>query len=73
MVVFWQKWLYSGKVVVFGQSCCNRAKFVVFGKIVVFWKVVVFGEKWLFLVKSGFIRAKVVVIEKICCIRAMWL
>ena len=26
MVVFGQKWLYSDKVVVFGQSGCNRAK-----------------------------------------------
>ena len=37
MVVFRQKLLYSGKsggiranVVVFGQSCCNREKVVVF-------------------------------------------
>ena len=38
MVVFGQKWLYSGKsgcilakVVVFGQSGCVQAKVVVFG------------------------------------------
>ena len=38
MVVFGQKWLYSGIVVVFGQkwlysvkSGCNRAKMVLFG------------------------------------------
>ena len=43
MVVFGQKWLYSGKsgcirgkVEVFGKSGCNGAK------------VVVFGQKWFF-------------------------
>ena len=53
--VFGQKLLYSGKVVVFGQSCsiykldkrcCNRAK------------VVVIGQKWFYSGKSGSIRAK---------------
>ena len=46
MYVFGQKWLYSGKVFVFGQmlmslgkSGCNRAK------------VVLFGQKWLYLGK----------------------
>ena len=44
MVVFGQNWLYSGKVVVIGQSnCipefgCIRAKVVEFGKVVVFWQ-----------------------------------
>ena len=65
MVVIGQKWLCSGKVVVFWQkwlcsckSSCNRAKVVVFGQIgsipvevVVIRKVVVFGQKWLFLGK----------------------
>ena len=43
MVVFGQKWLYSGKsgpirpkVVLFGQSGCMRASVVVFGQVVVF-------------------------------------
>ena len=36
MIVVGQKWLYSGKVVVFGQSGCNRAK------------VLVFGQKWFY-------------------------
>ena len=44
MVVIEQKLLYSVKVVVFGQSGCNRAKLVVFEKK---WfysdKVVVYG------------------------------
>ena len=46
MVVFGQKWLYSGKVVlfgkkvvVFGQSECIRAI------VVVFEEVVLFGQK----------------------------
>ena len=38
------KCLYSGKVVVIGQSGCIRAK------------VVVFGQKWLYSGKSGCIR-----------------
>ena len=43
-----EKWLYSGKVVVFGQkwlysykSCCICTKWLYSGK------VVVFGQKWL--------------------------
>ena len=32
MVVFGKKWLYSGKVVLIGQSCCNWATMVVFGQ-----------------------------------------
>ena len=56
MVVFWQNWLYSGKVVVFGQklflsgksgcirqSRCNRANVVVMGENCVYsGKVTVF-------------------------------
>ena len=45
----WQKLLYSVKMVVFGKSCCIRAK------------VVVVGQKWLYSGKSGSILAKVVV------------
>ena len=40
------KWLYSGKVVVYGQSGCIRAK------------VDVFGQKWLYFGKSSCIREK---------------
>ena len=32
-------------------------------------KVVVFGQKWFSSVKSGYIRAKVVVLGHSCCIR----
>ena len=46
VVVFEQKWLYSGK------SCCTRAKLLYSGKngcirakVVVFGKVVKFGQK----------------------------
>ena len=41
VVVIGQKWLYSGRVVVFGQSCCNREK------------LVVIEQKWLYSGKSG--------------------
>ena len=75
MVVFGQKWFYSGnkvvfghckvvvvvlirraKVVVLGQSCCIRAKVVVFGQSgfgCIGAKVVVFEQRWLYLGKSG--------------------
>ena len=53
MIVFGQKWLYSGKVVVI------RAKAVVFGQSACTWvKVVVFVQNWLYSVKSGCIQAK---------------
>ena len=32
MVEFGRKWLYSGKVVVIGETGCMRAKLVVFGQ-----------------------------------------
>ena len=35
--------------------------------------MVVFGQKWLYSGKSGCVRAKVVVFEKIVCIPGMWL
>ena len=57
------------KVVVFGQSGCNRAKLFFFcGKVVVIgqkWlcsnKIYCIRSKWLYMGKSGFNRAKVVV------------
>ena len=55
-----RNWLYSGKIVVFGQSGCIRAMRLYWGK------VVVFGKMWLY---SG----KVVVFRQSCCIRAKWL
>ena len=48
MVVIGERWLYSGKVVVFGQSDCIRAEVVVFGLKWFYWgNKVVFGQKWL--------------------------
>ena len=53
MVVFWQKWLFSGK------NDCIREKEAVFGQ----------GgfilAKWLSSGKSGIVRAKVVVFGKL--------
>ena len=50
-----QKLLYSGKMVLFGQSGCFR-------EVGCFWaKVVVFGQKWLYSVKRCCNRANVVV------------
>ena len=59
-------------MVVFGQSSCNRTKWLYFGKSNFFRtkvdvlvqsdcftaKFVVFGQKWLYSGKSGGIRAK---------------
>ena len=50
MVSFDQKWMYSSKVVVVGQNCCIR-------------------KKWLYLGKSGFIRAKLDIFVLSGCIR----
>ena len=47
------KWLYSSKVVVFGQKLFYSGKSGCSGA-----KVVVFGQKWLYSGKSCFIRAK---------------
>ena len=55
MVVFGQsgciraKWLYSGKVVVFGENNSIQEKVVVFGQSgCIGAKVVLFGQKWLY-------------------------
>ena len=63
MVVLGQKWLFSGKVVVFGQYDCIQAGWLYSGKKVVFdpsflcsGKMVVFGQKWFYLGKSGCFR-----------------
>ena len=69
MVVFVQKWLFSGKIgCIRTKSGCIRANVVVYGKIasipakwLYFGKVVEFSQKWLYSGKSGCIRAKVVV------------
>ena len=67
MVVFGQKWFYSGKVIVFGQKCLYLGK------------IVVKGLKWFNSGKSGCIWARrinsaiVVVFVQICCFRAMCL
>ena len=46
-----------------GKSACILAKLVVLGVCVCIQeKVVVFGQKWFYLGKSGFNRAKVVVL-----------
>ena len=51
-------WLYSCKVVVFGQTGCICRMSFLSGKLVVF------GQNWLYLGKSGCIRAKVVVFRQ---------
>ena len=65
MILFGQKWLYSDKVIVFGQNGCIRAMGLHWGK------VVVFGKKWLYsgivvlFGKGGCNRAKVFVLGTI--------
>ena len=87
MVVFGQRWLYSGKKVVFCKSGFTRVKDVVKGqKLLYSVKVVVFGQKWFSSDKSAYIRvimvvfgqngciwAKIVVFGQNGCIRAKWL
>ena len=52
--MFGQKWLYSGKVVVFRQ--CGRIR----AEVVVFRQSGCTLEKWLYSCRRAFIRAKVV-------------
>ena len=80
MVVFGQKLLYSGKLVVFGQrggiraGGCIWAKMIVLGQIWLYWgeygciraKVVLFGKKWLYF-------GIMVVFGQSGYIRAKWL
>ena len=73
MVVFRQKWFYSGKVVVLRQGGCICANSCIRAKVVVFVqsgciraKVVLFGQ-------SGCIQAKVVLFGQSGCIKARWL
>ena len=75
MVVFGQKWLYTGrsgsikeKLVVVGKSFCIRGKCNGSNGV----KVVVIGKKWFNSGKSGSTRAKVVVFGQSGCIRVKW-
>ena len=58
MVVLREKWLYSGKEFVFGQSGC------------IWHKVVEFVQKWLYSGKTGCIQTKVVVLRQSSCTQA---
>ena len=75
VVVFGQKWLYSGeKGSIRAKNCCYRAKVVVFGRSgCIRAKVVVFGQKLFYTGRSGSIRVKVVDFGQISCIRAKML
>ena len=46
MVAFGQKWLYSGKVIVFGQGCFIRGKWLHLGKVVVFGQSASINANW---------------------------
>ena len=59
VVVFGQKWRYSGNSGFIRESGRIPTKVVVFEKMAVFWQ-------------SGCARSKVVVIEQSSCIRAEW-
>ena len=56
MVVFGEKWLYTGKVAVFGQGGCVRAK------VVVFVHIGCIPAKWFFLRARWLFLDKVVVV-----------
>ena len=62
VVLFGQKWLYSGKVVVFVKYGYNRARWLNSEKVFLFWtKVFGIGVNVAVFGQSGCIRAKVVV------------
>ena len=81
MVVFGIKRLYSGKVVLFGQSSCNRARVVVFGQIGCNRAIWLYSDRvFFFAKKKGLYLSKMVVFEqkllfsdKSDCIKAKWL
>ena len=75
MVVFWQKWLYSGKCVCIRVIWLYSGKeFFYKGNVVVFWaKLVEIVQMWLYSGKSRCIREEVVVFGKFGCIPAKWL
>ena len=56
MVVFKKKWLFSGKLVVFGQSGCIRANLFDFWQKWLYWGCMVVCSK------GGCIWAKVIVL-----------
>ena len=63
MVVFKKKWLFSGKLVVFGQSGCIREKSARFlAKVVVLGMYGCMQKRWLYMGKSCCIRLKVIVV-----------
>ena len=45
MVVFGQKWLYSGNIVAFGQSGFSRAKWLYSGKVLVIGQKLLYSGK----------------------------
>ena len=56
-VLFGQKWLYSGKVIVFGQRGCIRSRWLYSCKVVVFWQKLFYSGKvgcnWVIIVVLG--------------------
>ena len=87
VVVFGQKWLFSGKSgvirakvvvfrqknVVFGQELLYSGKLVVFGKVVVFGQKCLYSGKSCCIRESGIIPVKVVVFGQSGRIWAKWL
>ena len=71
MVVFGQSGGIPAKVILFGLSTCNRAKWLLSCKNdCIREKVVVFGKQWLYCGKSGCIRKKLLYSGKSGCIPA---
>ena len=73
------KWLYLGKMVVFGKSGSILAKVVVFGqgsciraKWLYLGRVVVFEHMWLYLDKVFVFGQKLLYFGKSCYIRSRW-
>ena len=74
VVVFGQKWLYSGKggcirakEILFGQrcsirvKCCIRAKVVVFGQIGCNWAIWLYSDRVVFFAKKLLYLSKMVI------------
>ena len=80
MVVFGQKWTYSGKVLQSVKKGCNRANLLQLGKVVVLEQsgcirinVVLFGKKWLYSGKIFVIGQEWLYSGKVVEIGQKWL
>ena len=67
VVIFAQRWLYKGIVVVFGKVVVFGQKMLYSGILVIFVYFCCIRIEWFYSRKSCFIRAKWLYLGKSCC------